>query len=122
MRKVAAVSAVSVLLSGCVTGGMPYLPPGTLLTPPMGYYQPYGYANSYPDAMRYTPPQPVAIEEPDAVVIESQPVAAQSKRRSRSKGRYRCSELGYNEAQELLSQGHRYLDRDNDGEACESNR
>ncbi|WP_233130266.1 thermonuclease family protein [Synechococcus sp. 1G10] len=35
--------------------------------------------------------------------------------------RYRCSELSsYARAQELLSQGHRYLDSNSDGEACES--
>jgi hypothetical protein len=35
--------------------------------------------------------------------------------------RYRCSEVGsYARAQELLRQGHTYLDRNGDGEACES--
>jgi hypothetical protein len=35
--------------------------------------------------------------------------------------RYRCSEIGSTErAQELLMQGHRYLDGNGDGEACES--
>jgi hypothetical protein len=35
--------------------------------------------------------------------------------------RYRCNEIGsYARAQELLRQGHRYLDGDGDGEACES--
>ena len=35
--------------------------------------------------------------------------------------RYRCSEIGsYDRAQNLLRQGHAYLDRDGDGEACES--
>jgi endonuclease YncB( thermonuclease family) len=35
--------------------------------------------------------------------------------------RYRCSEIGsWREAQDLLRQGHAYLDRDGDGEACES--
>jgi endonuclease YncB( thermonuclease family) len=35
--------------------------------------------------------------------------------------RYRCSEIGsYARAQELLRQGHTYLDSNNDGEACES--
>ena len=35
--------------------------------------------------------------------------------------RYRCSEIGsWSKAQELLRQGHAYLDRDGDGEACES--
>jgi len=38
-----------------------------------------------------------------------------------SRGRYRCSEIGsWSRAQELLKQGHAYLDRDGDGEACES--
>jgi len=35
--------------------------------------------------------------------------------------RYRCKEIGsYAKAQELLRQGHGYLDGDGDGEACES--
>jgi hypothetical protein len=35
--------------------------------------------------------------------------------------RYRCKEIGsWTRAQELLKQGHTYLDRDQDGEACES--
>ena len=36
-------------------------------------------------------------------------------------GRYRCKEIGsWDKAQVLLKQGHTYLDRDGDGEACES--
>ena len=36
-------------------------------------------------------------------------------------GRYRCSEISsYAKAQELLRQGHSYLDGNGDGEACES--
>jgi endonuclease YncB( thermonuclease family) len=36
-------------------------------------------------------------------------------------GRYRCNEIGsWDKAQSLLKQGHTYLDRDADGEACES--
>ena len=39
---------------------------------------------------------------------------------SRPSGRYRCAELGsWAKAQELLNQGHTYLDGDKDGEACE---
>ncbi len=35
--------------------------------------------------------------------------------------RYRCSEIGsYDRAQELLRQGHTYLDGNGDGQACES--
>jgi endonuclease YncB( thermonuclease family) len=35
--------------------------------------------------------------------------------------RYRCNEIGsYTRAQELLRQGHTYLDSNSDGEACES--
>ncbi|MDH4405990.1 MAG: thermonuclease family protein [Cyanobium sp. D14.bin.5] len=35
--------------------------------------------------------------------------------------RHRCKEIGsWDRAQELLRQGHRYLDGDGDGEACES--
>jgi len=38
-----------------------------------------------------------------------------------SSGRYRCGEIGsWSRAQDLLRQGHTYLDRDGDGEACES--
>ena len=38
-----------------------------------------------------------------------------------SSGRYRCSEIDpWSKAQDLLRQGHAYLDRDGDGEACES--
>ena len=34
--------------------------------------------------------------------------------------KYKCADIGdWNLAQKLLSQGHFYLDRDNDGEACE---
>jgi hypothetical protein len=36
-------------------------------------------------------------------------------------GRYRCSQIGsFARAQELLRQGHTYLDRNGDGVACES--
>ena len=36
-------------------------------------------------------------------------------------GKYRCKEIGsWNKAQVLLKQGHTYLDRDGDGEVCES--
>ncbi len=36
-------------------------------------------------------------------------------------GRYRCKEIGYwSRAQDLLKEGHTYLDLDGDGEACES--
>ena len=35
--------------------------------------------------------------------------------------KYRCGEIGsWSRAQDLLKQGHTYLDRDGDGEACES--
>ena len=35
--------------------------------------------------------------------------------------RYRCKEIGsYTKAQELLRQGHSYLDGNGDGEACEA--
>jgi hypothetical protein len=37
-------------------------------------------------------------------------------------GRYYCKNLSKQEAQRLLSQGHTYLDRDGDGEACEGKR
>jgi len=38
-----------------------------------------------------------------------------------SSSKYRCKEIGsWSRAQELLRQGHTYLDRDGDGEACES--
>ena len=34
--------------------------------------------------------------------------------------KYKCTDIGdWNLAQQLLSQGHSYLDRDKDGEACE---
>ena len=40
---------------------------------------------------------------------------------SGSSRRYRCKDIGsWSRAQQLLKQGHRYLDRDSDGEACES--
>ena len=40
---------------------------------------------------------------------------------SGSSGKYRCKEIGsWDKAQVLLKQGHTYLDRDGDGEACES--
>ena len=35
--------------------------------------------------------------------------------------KYRCKEIAsWNKAQQLLKEGHTYLDRDSDGEACES--
>ena len=38
-----------------------------------------------------------------------------------SSKKYRCGEIGsWGKAQDLLRQGHTYLDRDGDGEACES--
>ena len=38
-----------------------------------------------------------------------------------SDSRYRCKQIGsWAKAQELLKQGHTYLDRDGDGEACKS--
>ena len=38
-----------------------------------------------------------------------------------SSSRYRCDEIGsWSRAQDLLRQGHTYLDRDGDGEACEA--
>jgi hypothetical protein len=37
-------------------------------------------------------------------------------------GRYYCKNLSHLEAQRLLSQGHTYLDRNGDGEACEGKR
>ena len=38
-----------------------------------------------------------------------------------SSSKYRCKEIGsWSRAQDLLKQGHTYLDRDGDGEACES--
>ena len=40
---------------------------------------------------------------------------------SYSGSRYRCKQIGnWAKAQELLKQGHSYLDRDGDGEACKS--
>ena len=37
------------------------------------------------------------------------------------KRKYRCKEIAsWNKAQQLLKEGHTYLDRDRDGEACES--
>ena len=40
---------------------------------------------------------------------------------SGSPRKYRCKDIGsWSRAQQLLEQGHRYLDRDGDGEACES--
>ena len=40
---------------------------------------------------------------------------------SGSSRRYRCKDIGsWRQAQQLLAEGHRYLDGDGDGEACES--
>jgi len=42
-------------------------------------------------------------------------------RPGQSGGRYRCKQIGnWAKAQELLKQGHSYLDGDDDGEACEA--
>jgi endonuclease YncB( thermonuclease family) len=47
--------------------------------------------------------------------------ASSSGSSSTSSGKYRCKEIGsWDKAQALLKQGHTYLDRDGDGEACES--
>ena len=47
--------------------------------------------------------------------------ASSSGSRSAGSGKYRCKEIGsWDKAQVLLKQGHTYLDRDGDGEACES--
>jgi hypothetical protein len=44
-----------------------------------------------------------------------------SARSSQSGGRFRCKQIGnWAKAQELLKHGHSYLDRDGDGEACDS--
>ena len=46
--------------------------------------------------------------------------ASSSGSRSAGSGKYRCKEIGsWDKAQVLLKQGHTYLDRDGDGEACE---
>ncbi len=43
------------------------------------------------------------------------------KKITKSKNKYRCSDIGdWKLAQELLNKGHSYLDRDNDGQACEA--
>ena len=43
-----------------------------------------------------------------------------AQRRDDPTKKFRCADIGdWNLAQELLSQGHSYLDRDKDGEACE---
>ena len=40
---------------------------------------------------------------------------------SGSSSKYRCKDIGsWRQAQQLLAEGHRYLDGDGDGEACES--
>ena len=45
----------------------------------------------------------------------------QSKQSNSKRKRYRCKDIrSWNAAQELLKQGHSYLDGDKDGEACES--
>jgi len=47
--------------------------------------------------------------------------SASSSSSSSSSSRYRCKEISsWSRAQDLLRQGHSYLDRDSDGEACES--
>jgi len=47
--------------------------------------------------------------------------ASSSGSSSAGSGKYRCKEIGsWDKAQVLLKQGHTYLDRDGDGEACES--
>jgi hypothetical protein len=48
-------------------------------------------------------------------------VASASSTSAPSGGRYTCAEIGnWDEAQRLLNEGHAYLDRDRDGEACEA--
>ena len=52
---------------------------------------------------------------------KASPPASTAKHRSTSSARYRCSDIGHwAKAQELLAQGHTYLDGDRDGIACES--
>jgi len=44
-----------------------------------------------------------------------------TKSSSNGSRKYRCKDIGsWKRAQQLLSQGHNYLDRDDDGEACET--
>jgi hypothetical protein len=55
------------------------------------------------------------VSTPAAFVPSASAASAQSGRH------YTCAEIGdWNEAQRLLSEGHTYLDRDRDGEACEA--
>lgn len=43
------------------------------------------------------------------------------KKLTQLKNKYRCNDIGdWSKAQQLLIEGHSYLDRDNDGEACEA--
>ena len=50
--------------------------------------------------------------------LSAPPVA---RRRKADRRRHHCREIGsYARAQELLRQGHTYLDSNGDGEACES--
>ena len=63
---------------------------------------------------------PVASSDPDCDDQRGGSGVSSSGGASRS-GRFRCSEISsWSKAQELLKQGHTYLDRDGDGQACES--
>ncbi len=61
------------------------------------------------------------IERPWVYRRNSRSASSTSQSSGSSSVRYRCSEIGsWSKAQHLLKQGHSYLDRDGDGEACES--
>ena len=67
--------------------------------------------------------EPLVFEGADHVAIAVAPIkrAFNQKPTSGAPRRYRCKDIGsWRQAQELLAEGHRYLDGDGDGEACES--
>ena len=82
---------------------------------PGGIQRPWGWRHGPRRAMSLRPSTPTASSAPGPVRVPVAPVAAPASHR------YTCREIGsYATAQQLLRQGHTYLDRNGDGIACKS--
>ena len=82
---------------------------------PGGIQRPWGWRHGPRRATSLRPSTPPAFSAPGPVRVPVAPVAAPAG------NRYTCREIGnFAKAQQLLRQGHTYLDRNGDGVACES--
>ncbi len=82
---------------------------------PGGIQRPWGWRHGPRRATSLRPSTPPASSAPGPVRVPVAPVAAPASHR------YTCREIGsYATAQQLLRQGHTYLDRNGDGIACKS--